>query len=96
MEGFGAGKGSLPRAVDGETFRDRFSSIDFSSLRKQETMEPEGQAGVEKPEDVAKLRLRMLAHWCEKRASGEHDTATTVTMLRKKVEELAKAISRVR
>ena len=86
----------MPRAVDGDVFRDRFGSIDFSSLRKQEAMKPEGQAGADKPEDTLKLRLRMLAHWCEKRAAGEHDAATTVTMLRKKVEELAKAISRVR
>lgn len=32
--------------------------------------------------------LRSLASWCESRASGEHDTETTLAMIEKKAAEL--------
>jgi hypothetical protein len=90
MNEFGAGKGPLPRAVDGDTFRNNFGAIDFSSLRYK----PIGAKPTHTPKEVINLRLRTLANWCEKRASGDHDPATTITMLKKKLAELEAAVRR--
>jgi hypothetical protein len=35
-----------------------------------------------------------LSHWCAKRAEGEHDDDTTMTMLLKKVNELPHQINK--
>jgi hypothetical protein len=80
MDGFGAGKGSLPRPVDTQKFSIGYDAINFSSLRKEE---PKPTAT-----EVLNLRLRILALWCEKRAASEHCVETTLTMLRKKVAEV--------
>jgi hypothetical protein len=38
--------------------------------------------------------LHNLSHWCAKRAEGEHDDDTTITMLLKKVNELPHQINK--
>jgi hypothetical protein len=38
--------------------------------------------------------LHNLSHWCAKRAEGEHDDDTTMTMLLKKVNELPHQINK--
>jgi hypothetical protein len=38
--------------------------------------------------------LHNLSHWCAKRAEGEYDDDTTMTMLLKKVNELPHQINR--
>ena len=37
-------------------------------------------------------RLKTLSAWCASRAEGQHDSATTLTMLSRKVEELRKRV----
>jgi hypothetical protein len=90
MNEFGAGKGPLPRPVDGDTFRNNFGAIDFSSLRDKHIEAKPAHTRKE----VLNLRLRTLANWCEKRASGDHDTGTTITMLKAKVAELEAAVQK--
>jgi hypothetical protein len=91
MDGFGAGKGSLPRPVDTQKFSTGYDGIDFSSLRKEEPKEP-AVPEVTTKLDVLNLRLRTLALWCEKRAASEHCIETTLTMLRKKVAEVEASV----
>jgi hypothetical protein len=92
MDGFGAGKGSLPRPVDTTAFGTGYDGIDFSSKHSDKVPEQPPAPEISAEEQVLKLRLRTLALWCEKRATSEHCVETTLTMLYRKVSEVEASV----